>query len=229
MPEKILLVDDDKTLRDSVGRYLEGRGYEVIGADNGSQAAIMAGEVRPSLVITDAEMRGLDGFALCRVIKETPGLANVPVIIISGRKIAEEDIIAGYSKGADDYVLKPFSLPVLLAKVKAVMKRYEAFHGETGKISKLGMVVDPASREVTIKGGTVKLTRKEFDLLTALMTGEGRVLGITHLLDTVWGYDPASYNDPHTVGVHVSSLRKKLGPDIGAHIVSVTGHGYKFD
>lgn len=228
MPEKILLVDDDKVLRESVARYLAGRGFEVIHTDNGSEAAIMAREAGPALIITDAEMKGLDGFALCRVIKETAELANVPVIIISGRKMAEEDILSGYNKGADDYILKPFSLPVLLAKIKAVLKRYEAFKSG-GKVSRLGLSIDPAARTVTLNETPVSLTRKEFDLLTALIAGEGRVLGITYLLETVWGYDPASYNDPHTVGVHVSSLRKKLGPDIGEHIVSVTGHGYKFD
>jgi DNA-binding response OmpR family regulator len=91
------------------------------------------------------------------------------------------------------------------------------------------MVIDPAGRTVEIKRQVINLTRKEFDLLMALITEEGRLLNIPYLLETVWGYDPASYNDPHTVGVHVSSLRKKLGPEIAAHITSVTGHGYKFE
>lgn len=229
MPLKILLADDDKTLRDAAARFLEGRGYAVVKADNGSSAAVLAGAERPDLVVTDAEMRGLDGFALCRAVKETPGLAHTPVIIISGRKIAEEDIIEGYERGADDYILKPFSLPVLVVKIKAVLRRYEAFRGEAGTISRFGMVIDPAARTVTVNGELARLTRKEFDLLTALLTAEGRVLSAVHLLDAVWGYDPAVYNDPHTVGVHVSSLRKKLGAAIGAHLVSVTGHGYKFD
>ncbi|MCX5784297.1 MAG: response regulator transcription factor [Elusimicrobia bacterium] len=229
MLNKILLVDDDRVVLDSTRRYLESHGFQVAHTDNGSEAVMLAREYSPDFVITDAEMRGLDGFALCKVIKETPELAGVPVIIISGRKIAEEDILAGYNKGADDYILKPVSFPVLLAKMKAVMKRYEAFRSDTGRISRLGMVIDPAARSVTKKNEVIRLTRKEFDLLTALITGEGRVLDVPYLLNAVWGYDPASYNDPHTVGVHVSSLRKKLGAEIGAHIVSVTGHGYKFE
>ncbi|HAH30984.1 MAG TPA: DNA-binding response regulator [Elusimicrobia bacterium] len=229
MLKKILLVDDDKVVLDSTRRYLTGRGFQVAHTDNGSEAIILAREFRPDFVITDAEMKGLDGFALCKVIKEIPELAGVPVIIVSGSKIAEEDILAGYNKGADDYILKPVSFPVLLAKMKAVMKRYEAFCSDSCKISRLGMIINPAARSVTIKDKVIRLTRKEFDLLTALITCEGRALAVPYLLDTVWGYDPASYNDPHTVGVHVSSLRKKLGPEIGAHIVSVTGHGYKFD
>jgi len=229
MFKKILLVDDDQLVLNSTRRYLQEHGFNVAAADNGAEAVVRARESAPDLVITDAEMKGFDGFTLCRAIKETEGFSKVPVIIISGRKISEQDILAGYNKGADDYILKPFSFPVLLAKVKAVMKRYEAFQGQTGKITKLGMVVDPSDRTVTVGGRIVSLTRKEFDLLTALITGGSRLLSIAYLLETVWGYDPASYNDPHNVGVHVSSLRKKLGPEIGGHITSVTGHGYKFD
>lgn len=222
-------MDDDKLVLNSTKRYLEGQGFRLACADNGAEAVALARECKPDLVITDAEMKGLDGFTLCKVLKETEGFSKVPVIIISGRKISEEDILAGYNRGADDYILKPFSFPVLLAKVKAVMKRYEGVSEKTEKIKKLGMVIDPSGRTVTIKNSVINLTRKEFDLLMALITEEGRLLGIPHLLETVWGYDPASYNDPHTVGVHVSSLRKKLGAEIGAHITSVTGHGYKFE
>ena len=229
MFKKILLVDDDKLVLNSTRRYLEERGFSVACAENGSEAVALARESKPDMVITDAEMKGLDGFALCRAIKETEGFSKIPVIIISGSKISEDDILAGYNRGADDYILKPFSFPVLLAKLKAVMKRYEAFEQKTDKITRLGMVIDPAGRTVAIKHETIKLTRKEFDLLTVLITEEGRLLGIPYLLETVWGYDPASYNDPHTVGVHISSLRKKLGPEIGEHITSVTGHGYKFE
>ena len=229
MFKKILLVDDDKLVLNSTRRYLEKQGYKVAAADNGAEAVALARESRPDLLITDAEMKGLDGFTLCKVIKETDGYAKVPVIIISGSKISEDDILAGYNKGADDYILKPFSFPVLLAKMKAVMKRYEGVAEKTEKITRLGMVIDPAGRTVEIKGEVINLTRKEFDLLMALITEEGRLLSIPFLLETVWGYDPASYNDPHTVGVHVSSLRKKLGPEIGARITSVTGHGYKLE
>jgi len=229
MFKKILLVDDDGLVLNSTRRFLEDRGFKVAAAANGAEAVALARESRPDLVITDAEMKGLDGFTLCKALKETEGFTGVPVIIISGAKISEEDILAGYNKGADDYILKPFSFPVLLAKMKAVMKRYEGAAEKAEKITRLGMVIDPAGRTVTVKGSVVNLTRKEFDLLMALITEEGRLLAVPYLLETVWGYDPASYNDPHTVGVHVSSLRKKLGHELGARITSVTGHGYKFE
>ncbi len=229
MFKKILLVDDDQLVLNSTRRFLEERGFRVAPAVNGSEAVELARESKPDLVITDAEMKGLDGFTLCKALKETEGFSGVPVIIVSGRKISEEDVLAGYNKGADDYILKPFSFPVLLAKIKAVMRRYEGVAEKTDKINRLGMVIDPSGRTVTVGGSLVTLTRKEFDLLMALITEEGRLLAVPYLLETVWGYDPASYNDPHTVGVHVSSLRKKLGAGIGSHIVSVTGHGYKFE
>ncbi|PKM98657.1 MAG: DNA-binding response regulator [Elusimicrobia bacterium HGW-Elusimicrobia-3] len=229
MFKKILLVDDDSLVLNSTRRFLEDRGFKVSAADNGAEAVALARGSKPDLVITDAQMKGLDGFTLCRAIKETDGFERVPVIIISGSKVSEEDILAGYNRGADDYILKPFSFPVLLAKIKAVLKRYEGVAEKTEKISKLGMVIDPAGRTVTLAGAVVNLTRKEFDLLMALITEEGRLLSIPYLLETVWGYDPASYNDPHTVGVHVSSLRKKLGAEIGARLTSVTGHGYKLE
>lgn len=229
MFKKVLLVDDDKLVLNSTRRYLEGQGFNVTAASGGEEAVAAARDFGPDLVITDAEMKGLDGFTLCKALKETEGFAKVPVIIISGHKVSEEDVLTGYNTGADDYILKPVSFPVLLAKMKAVMRRYEGVAEKTEKITKLGMVIDPAGRTVAVKGAVINLTRKEFDLLMALITEEGRLLSISYLLETVWGYDPASYNDPHTVGVHVSSLRKKLGAAIGARITSVTGHGYKLE
>ncbi|HBA60634.1 MAG TPA: DNA-binding response regulator [Elusimicrobia bacterium] len=229
MFKKILVVDDDKLVLNATRRYLEGRGFNVTAAASGAEAVAVARDFGPDLIITDVEMKGLDGFALCKALKETEGFSKIPVIIISGNKITEEDVLTGYNKGADDYILKPVSFPVLLAKIKAVLRRYEGVAEKSGKITKLGMVIDPAGRTVAVGGEVVNLTRKEFDLLMALITEEGRLLSIPYLLESVWGYDPASYNDPHTVGVHVSSLRKKLGAAIGARITSVTGHGYKLE
>ncbi|HOW88870.1 MAG TPA: response regulator transcription factor [Elusimicrobiales bacterium] len=227
--KKILLVDDDREALDLMRRYLEGRGFRVVFTDNGSEALLLARESRPDLVVADAVLPGLDGLELCKALKCGSDTAAVPVIIISGRRIGDEDIVAGYEKGADDYLVKPFSFQVLAAKIGVVLRRYDTFHGVEGRIERLGMVVDPSDRTVTVGDASVSLTRKEFDLLTALMQARGRLLSVSCLLETVWGYDPAGYNDPHTVRVHVASLRRKLGLEIGAHIVSVLGHGYKFE
>jgi DNA-binding response OmpR family regulator len=125
--------------------------------------------------------------------------------------------------------MKPFSLQVLTARIEAVMRRYEASSAMELKLKKRGIELDPSARTVTAAGKEVSLTRKEFDLLAALLSKSGRVLGVPYLLETVWGYDPADYNDPGTVEVHVSHLRKKLGAKLAKHIVNVAGHGYKFN
>lgn len=230
MPKKILLVDDDKQVVEVLACYLENHGFSVVYTYNSSEAVVLARESRPDLVLTDAEMPGLDGFGLCRAVKSLTDRPPVPVIIISGKDTAEEDIISGYSEGADDYIVKPFSFPVLAAKINAVLRRYTACPGSSPeRVSRLGMVFDPAARTVLVDGKPAPLTRKEFDLLALLLEKENRVLSVPYILETVWGYDTANYNDPHTVEVHVYSLRKKLGPALASHIVSVMGHGYKFE
>lgn len=230
MPSKILLVDDDRKMLEVMRRYLENHDFSVIFTDNGSEALMMARDSRPDLIVADVELPGLDGFALCKAIKSSPDTARVPVIIISGGRTADEDIVAGYEKGADDYLAKPFAFPVLTAKINAVLRRYSASTGGAAeKIKAEGLEIDPGARTVKVGGKPAALTRKEFDLLTLLLEKKGRVLGVPYLLETVWGYDMATYDNPHTVETHISSLRKKLGAKLAGRIESVTGHGYKFE
>ncbi|MDO8805123.1 MAG: response regulator transcription factor [Elusimicrobiota bacterium] len=230
MPKKILLVEDDRQMLDVMRRYLENRGFTVVFTDNGSEALMIARDSKPDLVVADAGLPGLDGFGLCKAIKCSAETAAIPVIIISGGKTEEADIVAGYDKGADDYLTKPFPFAVLAAKINAVLRRYGAVAGPAaGKIREQGLELDPAARTIKLGGKLVALTRKEFDLLTLLLEKKGRILGIPYILETVWGYDMATYDNPHTVETHVSSLRKKLGPKLAARLVRVTGHGYKFE
>ena len=228
MKETVLIADDDKELLDVLSRYLHGRGFTVIGAENGAEGFRTALAKRPDLIITDVEMPLMDGFALCRKIKESQALARTPVIIMSGKKISEMDLVSGYGLGADDYVVKPFSYPVLQAKVKALLRRAQKPPAAKTKIKKAGLEIDIEGRKALLKGGILKLTSKEFDLLVLLVSKEGRVLTFNSLLETVWGRDLADYNDPHTVEVHISNLRKKLGP-FGKRIIAVAGHGYRFE
>ena len=226
--KKILLVEDDEQMLDVLRRYLENLDFTVISSGNGSEALVMARDSMPDLVVADAGLPGLDGFALCKAVKEFPATARVPVILISGGRTGDEDILEGYDKGADDYLTKPFAYSVLAAKINAVLRRYAgAAASET--IKEKGMELDPEARRVKVSGKPVQLTRKEFDLLTLLLEKKGRVLGIPYLLETVWGYDMATYDNPHTVETHISSLRKKLGEKLAPRIRSVTGHGYKFE
>lgn len=230
MPSKILLVDDDRKMLEVMRRYLENHDFSVIFTDNGSEALMMARDSRPDLVVADVELPGLDGFALCKALKGSPATASIPVIIISGGRTEDEDIVAGYDKGADDYLTKPFAFPVLTAKINAVLRRYAASSGGGAeKIKAEGLEIDPGARTVKVGGKPAALTRKEFDLLTLLLEKKGRVLGVPYLLETVWGYDMATYDNPHTVETHISSLRKKLGAKLAKRIESVTGHGYKFE
>jgi DNA-binding response OmpR family regulator len=149
---------------------------------------------------------------------------------MSGKKIAESDLVSGYEKGADDYVIKPFSYPVLLAKVKAVLRRAkERPASKPVVIRKAGFELDLGGRALKVSGKPVKVTSKELDLFALLVSKPGHVLSLNQLLETVWGYDPANYNDPHTVEVHISNLRKKIGARLAARLKSVPGHGYKFE
>ena len=229
MPVKILVVDDERIILTMVKKFLESNGFTVMITDNGSEALLLVGDSKPDLILCDAGMPGLDGHALCRRIKLEAVTRSIPVVLMSGALIAEKDVLHGFAGGADDYILKPFSLPILLARLTAVLRRYAAAEEKSAVLSKCGVELDPAGRTVKIGRASVSLTRKEFDLLAVLLDKTGRVLSIPYLLETVWGYDPADYNDPGTVEVHVYHLRKKLGPKLGKRIVNMHGLGYKFD
>ncbi|MCK5583413.1 MAG: response regulator transcription factor [Elusimicrobiales bacterium] len=228
MPIKLLLIDDDKDMLKVMRKYLEIRNFNILFTDNASEGLMMARESIPDIIITDAEMPDINGFSLCKIIKNEETLTHVPVIIISGEKIDDEDIIEGYEKGADDYLIKPFSFNILLLKIQAVLRRHSAFKETPHILKNLGMEINPSQRTLKINNQTVNLTRKEFDLLALFISKENHILSIPYLLETVWGYDPANYNDPHTVEVHISRLKKKLGSSISSHINTITGHGYKF-
>ncbi len=223
-------MDDDKAMLDVLGKYLDNHGFSVLTAYNGAQALAMIADTRPDIIITDAEMPGMDGFTFCRKIKESRNAAAIPVIIMSGKKISERDMVSGYDTGAHDYIIKPFSYPVLLAKVESILRRAGPRRASAPvTIKKYGFELDLGGRALKISGHPVKVTSKELDLFAILVSRPGRVLSLNQLLETVWGYDPARYNDPHTVEVHISNLRKKLGARLAARVKAVPGHGYKFE
>ena len=229
MPRKILVVDDDKAILALVRRYMTSVGYSVVVTDNGSEGLMLVRESRPDLVLVDSDMPGLDGHAVCRVLKKEAATQSIPVVIMSGARIADTDVLAGFEGGADDYVMKPFSLPILAARLAAVLRRYKTSGKMESKLKRAGIELDPAGRSVKRGGKEISLTRKEFDLLAVLIEKAGRTLSVPYLLETVWGYDPADYNDPGTVEVHIYHLRKKLGSKLAKRIKNLTGHGYKFE
>lgn len=192
------------------------------------QALAAAASARPELIVTDVDMPRMDGFTLCRRIKESRTLRLIPIIIMSGKKVSEADMVSGYTFGADDYVIKPFSYPLLLAKIKAVLRRAEGGVKKSPVLKKGGLELNLEGRTARLNGKPLKLTSKELDLLAALVSNPGRVLSLTGLLESVWGYNTADYNNPHTVEVHISNLRKKTG-SFSRRIIAVPGHGYKFE
>ena len=229
MTSTALIVDDDKNILDILGRYLGGHGFSILTAYNGAEGLAVLEDARPDIIITDAEMPGMDGFTFSRKIKENLATSSIPVIIMSGKKTAEPDLVSGYETGADDYIIKPFSYPVLLAKVKAILRRAKPQNAAPLTIKKDGFELDLGGRVLKISGRPVKVTSKELDLFATLASKPGRVFSLNHLLQTIWGYDPANYNDPHTVEVHMYNLRKKIGPRLAARLKAVPGHGYKFE
>jgi DNA-binding response OmpR family regulator len=226
---RILVVDDEADNRRVYGFLLEKEGYAVKTASNAADALAAAIESPPDLIISDVTMPGDDGLTFLKKIKAEKSTQGVPFILMSGVRKGADEQAEGIEKGADDYLPKPVPPALLRAKVAAVLRRYDAPRELVDTLKTNGLTLDVAARVVKVGGKRVPLTRKEFDLLTTLMRRRGRVLSIPYLLETVWGYDPADYSDPHTVGVHVSTLRKKIGKSIGDRIVSVPGLGYRFD
>lgn len=225
--KRVLVVDDVESMRKFVARALTPEGFSVLSAADASDGLLIAQESKPDLVLSDAMMPGMTGHELLRVLKRSKATARIPVVIMSGEMIEEKDIVSGLEGGADDYLLKPFTPKILLARVHAVLRRYELAPAASESLRCPGLELDPADRTVRAGGKDVQLTRKEFDLLALLLEHPGRVLKNGFLLETIWGYDLADYNDPQTVQTHVSRLRKKLGDKVGRRIANVHGLGYR--
>jgi len=226
---RVLVVDDERGFLNSLCRNLNAHNIDTVYTESASEALIIAKDLKPDIILTDVHLKDMDGFTLCKIIKNNQETNSLPVIIMSGKDIEEDDILKGYEKGADDYIIKPFSVKVLIAKINAVIRRYSRNENKTNIIKKMGIEINPESRVVKKKGKIINLTRKEFDLLILLISKPDKVFTINEILEIVWGYDPALYNDPHTVEVHISSLRKKLGTDFEDRIKNVVGIGYKFE
>lgn len=229
MAHKILVVDDDADSRESLGLLLQKDGYKVVLEDRADQALAAAAGLRPDVVLTDVCMPYMTGVALCRQLKADKRTASVAVILLSGRRREDTEQAEGLEAGADDYLLKPFSSSLLLAKLRAVLRRSRPSLAGSGQIKIQDLTIDLDARRAACAGKPLLFTRKEFDLLAALVEKSGRVLACPFLLETIWGYDTAVYKDPHTVEVHISSLRRKLGPKLAKRIVTVAGLGYRFD
>lgn len=224
MSEKILLVDDEPTLRETLALNLRGAGYEVTTAGDGEVALEQAHENLPDLVILDLMLPELDGLTVCRSLRQ---FSDVPILILTART-GELDKIVGLESGADDYLTKPFSLGELQARIRALLRRAGA-KGLAEEIVAGNLRLNLASRRATMDDRELVLSPKEFSLLLELMRHQGAVLSRDLLLTRVWGYD--FYGDSRTVDVHVRWLREKIEEDPArpTRIVTVRGIGYRFE
>jgi len=221
----ILVVDDERKIRDLVRSYLEREGYSVLLADSGQRALETSSRVAPDLVVLDLMLPDLSGEEVARSLRTA---SDVPIIMLTS-KAKEEDRVAGLRLGADDYLVKPFSPRELVARVETVLRRAGGGRAE-GPLS-FGdgeIVIDRETRGVTLGGAPVDLTRSEFDLLYALASRSGRVYSRYELVTRVQGYDYEGYE--RTIDAHVKNLRRKLGddPKNPRYVITVTGVGYKF-
>jgi DNA-binding response OmpR family regulator len=222
----VLVVDDEPTIVEIVGRYMERAGYETYEAGDGPEALRLAAAHRPDLVVLDVMLPGIDGIEVMRQLQEGDG-KRVAVILLTARG-EEADRLVGLRNGADDYVVKPFSPAELVARVDAVLRRVSPPSSEAPPIERDGLRVEPATRRVTLDGEEVALTQREFDLLAYLAEHPGRVFSRDQLMEAVWG--EIFYTDTSTVTVHVRRLRAKLGDDTAEprFIETVWGVGYRF-
>jgi DNA-binding response OmpR family regulator len=216
----ILVVDDAPNIVKLLRLYLEGAGYATVVATDGPAAVEAHRKHRPDLVILDVMLPGMDGFEVCRAIRRE---ADTPVLMLTART-DDVDAIVGLELGADDYVTKPFNPRALVARVKAILRRTDGTVRLGRPIEVGSLRIEPRRREVFVGERGVELRAREFDLLAALARDPGVVLSRESLLEDVWGTDFAG--ETRTVDVHVSELRKKLGPD-GPTIESVRGIGYR--
>jgi two-component system, OmpR family, alkaline phosphatase synthesis response regulator PhoP len=226
---RVLVVEDEHDVAELIRYHLAKEGYDVRVSENGGDALRQVREAPPQLVLLDLMVPQLNGWEVCRRLKQDPETRNIPIIMVTGRT-EEGDKVLGFEMGADDYVTKPFSPRELLARVRAVLRRGVAPAGREARHHlKAGeLEIDRHRFEVKMRGRLVELTRKEFDLLAALVGTPGRVFARDELLDLVWGRD--GFVEPRTVDVHVARLRAKFGavklPEPG--IDTVRGVGYRF-
>ena len=222
---KILLVDDDPNIAQLVNLYLTKEGYDVYMASRGDDALKMFHISPPNLILLDIMLPGMDGWQVCREVRK---VSNIPIIMLTA-KDETFDKVLGLELGADDYIAKPFDTKELLARIKAVLRRYQSGSEPTKELVFPGLTINISSYTVTYRGKTIEMPPKEIELLNFLASHPGTVFTREQLLEQVWGYD--FFGDSRTVDVHVKRLREKLtdSESLGWSLKTVWGVGYKFE
>ena len=219
---KILVVDDESRMRKLVKDFLTKKNFQVLEAGNGEEAMYIFYEEKDiALIILDVMMPKMDGWEVCREIRKN---SKVPIIMLTARS-DERDELLGFDLGVDEYISKPFSPKILVARVEAILRRTGQNNPED-VISAGGIVIDKAAHLATVDGKPMELSFKEFELLTYFLENQGIALSREKILDSVWNYD--YFGDARTIDTHVKKLRSKMG-DKGEYIKTVWGMGYKFE
>ena len=220
MKTKILLVDDDPNIRQLVNLYLEKEGFEVVMADRGDEAIKIFKSTPPNLILLDVMLPGMDGWQVCREVRK---VSNIPIIMLTA-KDETFDKVLGLELGADDYMVKPFEMKELVARIKAVLRRFQNSETPAKELVFPGLTINISQYTVTFMGRELEMPPKELELLYFLASHPGMVFTREQLLEQVWGYD--YFGDSRTVDVHVGTLRQKLGAP-GEAIETVRGVGYR--
>ena len=225
MKTRILLVDDDPNIRQLVNLYLEKEGYEVDMAERGDEAVEKFKADPPNLMLLDVMLPGMDGLQVCREVRK---VSNIPIIMLTARDETFDKVL-GLEMGADDYVSKPFEMKELIARIKAVLRRFTTTETTDKALSFPGLTINISQYKVTFMGRELEMPPKELELLHFLASYPNKVFTREQLLEQVWGYD--YYGDSRTVDVHVKRLREKLVDceNMGWSIKTVWGVGYKFE
>ncbi|MGN0170779.1 MAG: response regulator transcription factor [Lachnospiraceae bacterium] len=219
---KVLVVDDEALMRKLVRDFLVKKNYEVVEAEDGEQALdIFYSDKSISLIILDVMMPKMNGWQVCREIRDT---SKVPIIMLTA-KSTETDELQGFELGVDEYIAKPFSPKILVARVDAILRRSNRIETED-VLDYGGIVINRAAHEVTVDGKPVELSFKEFELLSFFLENEGIALSREKILNNVWNYD--YFGDARTIDTHVKKLRSKIGSK-GNYIKTIWGMGYKFE
>jgi len=218
----ILVVEDEKKIQEIIADYLKKDGYQTFLADDGIDALMILKNNPVDLMILDIMMPNMDGYSVCRGARE---ISNLPIIMLTAKQ-EESEKLKGYELGADDYMTKPFSPNVLMAKVKALLKRTGHPENTASALYGGGIILNPVSREVFTRDKPVELTHTEYELLLLFLRNPKQVFSREQLLNRIWGY--GFEGTSRTVDVHVKNLRQKLGKE-GRHIVTLIRSGYKFE
>ncbi len=224
----VLMVEPDPSFAKILRPLIETNGFQVTIVAPGD-LLVQTKARQPYLILLNL---GNDGSALtlCAELKSSPYTSSIPVVLLSRGLADEETELQGYSQGADDYIVQPASEELLRARIRASLRRYSPPADlPDADLQMEGLILDLRARKVFVNSAPVALTRKEFDLLVTFLRRRGQVVYTTHLYHTVWGYGESAPVDSHTVKVHVSSLRSKLGPELGKKIVNLPGLGYRLD